>query len=177
MNHEPAPALVSRFAADLDAIVAPGTKVGVAVSGGPDSLALLLLADAAYPGRVHAATVDHGLRPESAAEALFVARICRGRGVPHALLPAGMTAGANLQAAARARRHDLLGEWAEDIGAGPIVTAHHADDQAETLLMRLNRGSGLAGLAAIRAAGPVPGTAGRLKAQYDATRAGVTCNK
>ena len=57
--------LVARFAADLDALVAPGTNVGVAVSGGPDSLALLLLAAAARPGLVEAATVDHALRPES----------------------------------------------------------------------------------------------------------------
>jgi len=68
----PAPALVERFRADLAALSAAEERIGVAVSGGPDSLALLLLAHEAYPGRVAAATVDHGLRPESGPEAAFV---------------------------------------------------------------------------------------------------------
>lgn len=148
-------ALAARFRADLEALTgAPPARLGLAVSGGPDSLALLLLAQAAYPGRIAAATVDHGLRPESAGEAAFVARVCAGLDVPHAILAAGMTATANLQAAARERRYALLGQWAEAAGASPVATAHHADDQAETLVMRLLRGSGLAGLSAIRAARP-----------------------
>ncbi|MEA3046876.1 MAG: tRNA(Ile)-lysidine synthase, partial [Sphingomonadales bacterium] len=148
-----------RFRVDLEALTGPApARIGVAVSGGPDSLALLLLAHGAYPGAVHAATVDHGLRPEAAAEAAFVASICTGLGVPHATLEAGMNDTANLQAAARQRRYALLGAWARKTGLTCLATAHHLDDQAETLVMRLLRGAGLAGLAGIRAvhAGAVP---------------------
>jgi tRNA(Ile)-lysidine synthase len=145
----------ARFRADLEALtLAVPARLGLAVSGGPDSLALLLLASAAYPGRVHAATVDHGLRPENAGEAAFVARLCGGLGVPHAILPAAMKETSNLQAAARERRYALLGQWAGEIGADALLTAHHADDQAETLVMRLLRGSGLSGLSGIRAVNP-----------------------
>ena len=146
---------VARFRADLEQLTggAPA-RLGVAVSGGPDSLALLLLAAAAYPGRVEAATVDHGLRAESAAEAAFVAGLCEKLGVPHRILRAEMAATPNLQAAARARRYRLLTQWLGETGAPFLATAHHLDDQAETLLMRLRRGAGLAGLAGIRAANP-----------------------
>jgi len=145
----------ARFRADLEALTgaAPET-LALAVSGGPDSLALLLLAHAAYPGRIAAATVDHGLRPEGAAEAAYVGRICADLGVPHTILAAGMTESANVQAAARARRYALLGDWAAAAGAAWLATAHHLDDQAETLVMRLARGAGLAGLAGIRAVNP-----------------------
>lgn len=149
----------ARFRADLEALTgAAPARIGVAVSGGSDSLALLLLARSAYPGRVEAATVDHGLRPEAAAEAAFVASLCAGLGVPHATLEAGMRDTANLQAAARDRRYALLGAWAGAAGLSCLATAHHLDDQAETLVMRLLRGAGLAGLAAIRPAfaGAVP---------------------
>ena len=143
---------VARFRADLEALTGgPPDRLGVAVSGGPDSLALLLLAGAAYPGRVHAATVDHGLRPEGAAEAAFVAGLCGQLGIPHATLCAGMRETSNVQAAARARRYALLAQWAGEIGAAFLATAHHLDDQAETLVMRLSRGAGLSGLSAIRA--------------------------
>ena len=146
------PPLAARFRADLEALTGPApARLGIAVSGGPDSLALLLLAHAAFPGRVHAATVDHGLRPEAAGEAAFVAGLCADLGVPHATLEAGMTDQANLQAAARERRYALLTDWAAGIGASCLLTAHHLDDQAETLVMRLQRGSGLGGLAGIRA--------------------------
>lgn len=145
----------ARFRADLEALTgAAPERLAVAVSGGPDSLALLLLAHAAYPGRVHAATVDHGLRREGATEAEFVAGLCGRLGVPHATFAAGMTDSSNVQAAARARRYALLGQWAREIGAGCLLTAHHLDDQAETLVMRLMRGSGLAGLSGIRAVNP-----------------------
>ena len=148
------PSLVTRFAADLDALVAPGERVGLAVSGGPDSLALLLLAAAARPGLVHAATVDHALRDGSRAEAEAVARVCAERGVPHDILtvdwptqPTSRAPGAGAPCAlCRARR---LGDAH---GLAAIATGHHADDQAETLLMRLNRGSGVRGLAAMRPA-------------------------
>ncbi len=121
----------------------------MAVSGGPDSLALLLLANAAMPGRVDAATVDHGLRTEARAEAEFVGEVCAQIGVPHAILPVGLAAG-NTQAMARAARYEALGLHFTQMGVATFATAHHADDQAETLLMRLNRGSGLSGLAGVR---------------------------
>ncbi len=148
----PAPEAVARFRANLE-ILTGGTSepLGIAVSGGPDSLALLLLAHAARPGGVHAATVDHGIRPESAAEAVFVADICAQLGVPHAILRADVPISGNIQSAARALRYRLLGTWAGETGCACVLTAHHADDQAETLLMRLLRGAGVAGLAGVRA--------------------------
>ncbi|MGX7953694.1 tRNA lysidine(34) synthetase TilS [Tsuneonella sp. HG249] len=124
--------------------------MGVAVSGGPDSLALLLLANAALPGRVIAATVDHRLREENAAEARTVAEVCRERGIPHETLTVAVEAG-NLQDRARDARYTALCSSFAQRGARVFATAHHADDQAETVLMRLGRGSGLSGLAGIRA--------------------------
>ena len=114
----PAAEAVKRFAADLDALVPPGERVGVAVSGGPDSLALLLLAAAARPGLIEAATVDHGLRPESGAEAEMVASICAKLDVPHAILAADWSEPptANIQAEARTMRYRLLADWAEQQG-------------------------------------------------------------
>lgn len=119
-------------------------------------MALLLLAHAAMPGRVEAATVDHGLRAESGAEAAMVARTCRDLGVQHRVLRVEVGSG-NLQNEARQARYDALSRWMNDRGLAALLTAHHADDQAETLLMRLNRGSGLAGLAGVRPAGKTPG--------------------
>ena len=72
----PAAGAVQRFVADLNALIAGDAPIGIAVSGGPDSLALLLLAAAIRPGSIEAATVDHGLRPESAGEAAMVAELC-----------------------------------------------------------------------------------------------------
>jgi tRNA(Ile)-lysidine synthase len=129
----------------------------VAVSGGPDSLALLLLAQAVNPDCVEAATVDHGLRPESEAEAEAVASICSTLGIAHRTLRVRVGDG-NLQDAARMARYAALGGWAQERGLACIATAHHADDQAETVLMRLNRASGLRGLASIRAANVVSKT-------------------
>ena len=125
--------------------------LAVAVSGGPDSFALLWLAHAAFPGRVHALTVDHGLRPGSDTEAETVARLCGSLGVPHATLAwRSDKPAANLQAAARTARYALMGNWCAATGIAWLATAHHADDQAETVLMRLARGSGSAGLSGIR---------------------------
>jgi tRNA(Ile)-lysidine synthase len=147
----PDPLLVDRFRRDLAALGGEGERLGLAVSGGPDSLALLLLAAAALPGMVEAATVDHGLRAEAAAEAEMVADLCRALDVPHATLRVDVPArGAGLQGEARRARYAALAEWANAQGLPLLATAHHADDQAETILMRLQRGAGLSGLAAIR---------------------------
>ena len=142
-----------RFAADLDALSSRDARIGIAVSGGPDSLALLLLAAAARPASVEAATVDHGLRQESAEEAAMVAELCAELDIPHRILIADWSEppAANVQAEARAMRYRLLNEWAIDRGLSAIATAHHADDQAETLLMRLSRGAGVGGLGGTRA--------------------------
>lgn len=146
----------ARFGEALSRLLPAGGQFGLAVSGGPDSLAMLLLAHAAVPGRFEAATVDHGLRPESAAEAAFVARVCASLGVPHATLRVRVPEG-NVQEEARKARYAALARWADERGLKALATAHHADDQAETVLMRLNRGSGLAGLAGVRARATVPG--------------------
>ena len=149
--------LTERFAADLDALVAADTRVGVAVSGGPDSLALLLLAAAARPGRIEAATVDHALRPESRAEAEMVAGLCERIGVAHSILTLDWPKppDRNLQARSRDARYQSLASWALGCGLSALATAHHLDDQAETLLMRLARGAGIGGLGSVRTRRPL----------------------
>ncbi|MGA9603900.1 MAG: tRNA lysidine(34) synthetase TilS [Methyloceanibacter sp.] len=141
-------------------------KLALAVSGGPDSLALLHLAATWRAARgkgpeLHVLTVDHGLRAASREEALMVGRLASALGLPHAILEweqqgERYTA---LQARARAARYDLMVAYchAHDIPA--LATAHTLDDQAETFLMRLKRGSGLDGLAAIPMTGAWSGIA------------------
>jgi len=145
--------VVARFSGELDKLVAADAKLGIAVSGGPDSIALLLLAAAARPGMLEAATVDHALRPESRVEAELVSGMCNQLGIPHAILTAewGQKPLSALQERGRIERYRLLGLWAKERGISALLTAHHADDQAETLVMRLNRGSGVRGLAGMRA--------------------------
>jgi tRNA(Ile)-lysidine synthase len=151
--------LVARFRRDLDALIGPDVRIGLAVSGGPDSLAMLLLAAAARTGTVEAATVDHALREESRAEAEMVGALCERVGVPHAILTAEWPEKPQsaIQQRARQARYRLLGGWAQEKGLGALLTAHHLDDQAETLLMRLARGSGVKGLAGMRRVTRTPG--------------------
>ncbi len=132
--------------------------IGLAVSGGADSLAMLLLAHAVIPGQFEVATVDHRLREASAGECAFVRRLCDERGIACAILPIAVPDDGNVMAGARAARYAALAEWAKARGLAAIATAHHLDDQAETLLMRLSHASGVAGLAGIRRRGVVPGS-------------------
>jgi tRNA(Ile)-lysidine synthase len=127
----------------------------LAVSGGPDSIALMWLAarwrrTLARGPRLVAVTVDHGLRAEAAREAREVKRLARTLELPHRTLRwTGAKPKTGLPAAARSARYRLLAEAARASGATHILTAHTRDDQAETLLMRMLRGSGIAGLAAM----------------------------
>ncbi|WP_291866826.1 tRNA lysidine(34) synthetase TilS [Bradyrhizobium sp.] len=127
----------------------------LAVSGGPDSIALMWLAARwrramARGPRLVAVTVDHGLRPEAAAEARQVKRLAHTLELEHHTLRwNGPKPNTGLPAAARLVRYRLLAKAARQSGATHILTAHTRDDQAETLLMRLLRGSGIAGLAAM----------------------------
>jgi tRNA(Ile)-lysidine synthase len=134
----------------------PFRRVLLAVSGGPDSMALMHLARRwlALKGREPASlvvvTVDHGLRPESKGEATFVAEQARALRFSHATIVwTGEKPKTGIQAAARRARYDLLASYAFSSGAACIATAHTEDDQAETLLMRLRRGSGVDGLSAM----------------------------
>lgn len=157
--------LVERFRVDLAPLwpFVDGwpQKLGIALSGGGDSLALLLLANAALPGRIEAATVDHQLRPDSAREAELAASFCAELGVPHHILTVEVGEG-NLQDRARSARYDALGEWCEERDLEGLATGHQMEDQAETFLMRLNRGSGLSGLSSIRALTSLPNAVIRL---------------
>jgi tRNA(Ile)-lysidine synthase len=145
----PDPLLVERFAAALARLNPDGGRIGLAVSGGPDSMAMLLLAHAAIPGQFEVATVNHGLRTEAADECALVAAACAERGLACAVLDVTVGAG-NVQAKAREARYAALCGWADMNNLRFIATAHHIDDQAETLLMRLNRGSGVAGLSGVQ---------------------------
>ncbi|WP_407942747.1 tRNA lysidine(34) synthetase TilS [Methylobacterium ajmalii] len=136
----------------LRAWIGPGTPyrgVVLAVSGGPDSTALMgcvALVTTAIPLVV--ATVDHGLRSGAREEAEGVAGLAAGFGLPHRILPwTGRKPAARLQEAARRERYRLLTGLAGEVGADLVLTAHTLDDQAETVLMRLCAGSGPTGLA------------------------------
>lgn len=120
-------------------------------------MAMLILAHEAAPGRVAVATVDHGLRAESGDEAAMVRQVCAERGIPHETISLALSSGSGLQERARAERYAALGVWSRAIGASALLTAHHADDQAETMVMRLNRGAGVRGLAGMRPRASVPG--------------------
>ncbi len=141
--------LAQRFRQALQRLNPRGERIGLAVSGGPDSMAMLLLAQAAIPGAFEVATVNHGLRAEAAGECALVATACAALGVPCTVLEVALQPG-NVQAMARAARYAALCGWADRAGLPLVATAHHVDDQAETLLMRLNRGSGVAGLSGVQ---------------------------
>ena len=134
----------------------------LAVSGGPDSTALMVLAarwrDALKKKpRLIAVTVDHGLRKEAKREAAAVARLARKLGIAHRTLRwTGRKPSTGLQNAARAARYRLLGSAARKAGATHILTAHTLDDQAETVLIRMSRGSGLTGLGAMTRMAKLP---------------------
>ncbi|MBP2227035.1 tRNA(Ile)-lysidine synthase [Azospirillum agricola] len=159
-----APLTGSEFARLMDRLggFEPAPRVVVGLSGGGDSVALALLLNrwvAGQGGELLALTVDHGLRPESAAEAEAVGRSMAALGIAHRILrwDGGKPAG-GIQAAARAARHRLLADACAAEGILHLALAHHRDDQAETVLLRLARGSGvdgLAGMTAIRAEGYV----------------------
>ena len=134
----------------------------LAVSGGPDSTALMLLAarwrDALKAGpKLVAVTIDHGLRKESKREAAAVARLARKLGLAHRTLRwTGAKPATGLQQAARAARYRLLAQAARQAQAAHILAAHTLDDQAETVLIRMSRGSGITGLAAMQKISPLP---------------------
>ena len=145
-----APWAVDEVGLDAEVIAAadPDLPIGVAVSGGGDSIALLYLLKAS--GRaITVVTVDHGLRDGSAAEAAGVAALCEALDVPHKTLRWEGNPSGNLQDAARKARRQLIGGWALGEGLDAVALGHTADDQAETFLMRLSRGSGVEGLSAM----------------------------
>jgi tRNA(Ile)-lysidine synthase len=163
MNAVPLSAAEARAAFDR---LANCGKLALAVSGGPDSLALMQLAaewraERGAGPELHVLTVDHRLRAASRDEALMVGRLASGLGLPHAILEWERQAevGTALQARARAARYELMAGYCHAHDIPVLVTAHTLDDQAETFLMRLKRGSGLDGLAAIPETGTWAGIA------------------
>ena len=141
----------ARIHAALDRLAGDTSGIGLAVSGGGDSIAMMHIArDWAAGRKIMVATVDHGLRDGSAAEARQVHRWATALGLPHAtLLWQRETEAGNLMAQARDARLRLLSAWAQRNGLAAVALGHTADDQAETLMMRLGRGSGIDGLAAM----------------------------
>lgn len=145
-------------AAEAEALLAPlgvFEAVALAVSGGSDSIALMrLVAEWAgarrSPPRLAVLTVDHGLRTKSAEEARRVVGWARACGLAEEVLTwTGDKPSTGIQAAAREARYRLMRQWCDRHGFGPLVTAHTLEDQAETVLMRLARGSGVEGLGAM----------------------------
>ena len=153
------PARVATALAAAAPDLSADARLGVAVSGGGDSLALLHLLNFLRPDRIMAVTVDHQLRRESRREADHVARTCTALGVPHRILTwEGWSGRGNLQDAARVARQRLIGAWAGQEGLAAVALGHTLDDQAETVLLRLARGSGVDGLSAMTTATRIGGT-------------------
>lgn len=155
MPHDDQSAISAQDAKRLFADWKAAPAIVLAVSGGPDSIALMWLAARwrralARGPQLIAVTVDHGLRAEAAREARDVKRLAQSLDLPHRTLRwTGAKPKTGLPAAAREARYRLLAQAARAGGATHILTAHTRDDQAETLLMRMLRGSGIAGLAAM----------------------------
>jgi tRNA(Ile)-lysidine synthetase-like protein len=147
-------------------LIAPGDKVVAGVSGGPDSLCLMhvlqrLATDIGL--ELHVGHLEHGLRgEESEADAVFVAETAAAWGLPCTLgrgdvLAMAERPGLSVEEAARQARYAFLSRLAEELGACSVAVGHNADDQAETVLMHLLRGSGLAGLRGMRPSTPLGG--------------------
>lgn len=143
-------ALIAALTELIGAAAVTNDRFGIAVSGGSDSLALLLLGHAALRGRIAAASVDHRLRDAARTECAAVSALCTTLSIPHTILRPDSVPRAT-QADARALRYALLEEWRERERLDWLMTGHHAEDQLETIVMRLNRSSGVSGLAGIRA--------------------------
>ncbi|ABL68801.1 tRNA lysidine(34) synthetase TilS [Paracoccus denitrificans] len=146
MTAEP---VAARVHAALDRLAGHRPTLGIALSGGGDSTALMHLAHGWGRARLLAATVDHGLRPGSADEARQAGLAAAALDIPHETLRWTRRGGGNLMAAAREARLQLLAGWAGRHGLSAVLLGHTLDDQAETLLMRLNRGAGVDGLSAM----------------------------
>jgi len=146
-------------------LIPDNARIIVGVSGGPDSLALLHALHRLAPEhgwQVHVATLNHGLRPEAEEEAHFVAELAVAWGLGCTIEREDVRAiaaqpGVSLEEAARQARYAFLGRAARRLGASIVAVGHHADDQAETLLMHLLRGSGLAGLRGMTPDAPLSG--------------------
>ncbi|WP_157961532.1 tRNA lysidine(34) synthetase TilS [Acuticoccus kandeliae] len=151
MTIAPAPSLPAAITLDRATLDAVDGPLGIAVSGGGDSTALaILLADSCRDRGLVILTVDHRLRAGSADDAAAVIELGARLDLPTESLAIEGGAKGSLQAWARAERYRLLAEAARRLGLAAIVTGHTRDDQAETLLLRLARGSGLRGLGAMR---------------------------
>ena len=173
MNDKP---LAQRFADAMGQLLGPDfpAEIGLAVSGGGDSMAMLYLAHnwtREYGIRLWVVTVDHGLRPESADEAAMVAEECGALGWPHTTLRWHWDGTGNIQDAARRGRLSLIDRWRGDLRH--VLFAHTQNDQAETVLMRLVRGSGVDGLAGMRAVREVAPHARAVPALVETERVGI----
>ena len=153
------PVSSEEFAALMTPLCKQRSDVAVAVSGGADSMALLLLTAQwakANNSNVTALSIDHGLRAESEAEVHQVAQWCKAHSIKHHILswrPENLTSA--VQEQARNARYELLASWCKTHHVHYLLTAHHRDDQTETLFFRLARGSGLDGLACIQPSVPL----------------------
>ncbi len=165
-THTPAAITQSENRALFSALATHPTLV-LAVSGGPDSTALMLLAarwrdSLKTKPKLIAVTIDHGLRKESKREAAAVGRLARKLKIAHRTLRwNGRKPQTGLQEAAREARYRLLGDAARKVRATHVLTAHTLDDQAETVLIRISRGSGLTGLGAMTRLSALPGNEDR----------------
>lgn len=167
-SHPPTLITLARAALRAHELAPPGTRVLAAVSGGPDSIALLDVL-ARLRGRcgfgLFAHGVDHGLRPESGAELDVAEDFAHSLNVPFGRTRVVVVQGGNLEARARDARWKALQDAAGRVGAHRIATGHHANDRAETVLIRILRGTGVRGLAVLP-----PREGGRIRPFFRARR-------